>query len=211
MPQALDLVYQVCIGFDFEDTQPGDKPFSFIVMDGWFPSLMPCIDEGRTPKDYVLMHGSYTILGSYNEPQSAWSLLNSLKTEEKIMSRLLEATQREMIRFWPKFENRFEYKGWHGTVLAKPRTHCEFRSSLVFAKDKIVHVVPGKISNVFNAYDEVVQLLSAERDPSNVVEDEDEFQSARGGALDVSKHELGTLEGSRTTDSLQTYYDFVQT
>ncbi|KAF2160948.1 hypothetical protein M409DRAFT_59475 [Zasmidium cellare ATCC 36951] len=211
MPQALELVYQVCVGFDYEDTQPGDKPFSFIVMDGWFPCLMPCIDEVRAPKDYVLMHGSYTILGSYGEPQSAWSLLASLNSDDKVMPRLLKATESEMGRFWPEFENRFQYKGWHGTVLAKPRTHCEFRSSLVFAKDKVIHVVPGKISNVFNAYDEVVQLMDAERNPSKALQDENRFQYACGGALDVSKHELGTLNGSRMTDSLQTYYDFIET
>lgn len=48
-PMGLDVVYQACIAFRYEDTAPGGKPFSFIVMDGWFPCLMPSIDDGGPP------------------------------------------------------------------------------------------------------------------------------------------------------------------
>ena len=45
-PLGCDVVYQACIAFRYEDTAPGEKPFPFIVMDGWFPCLMPSIDGG---------------------------------------------------------------------------------------------------------------------------------------------------------------------
>lgn len=63
---------------------------------------------------------------------------------------------------------------------------------------------------MFNAYDEIVQLVVSGTvpDTSKAFEDEDGLLYAHGGALDVSKQELGPDEDSRTTDSLQTYNDF---
>lgn len=77
------------------------------------------------------------------------------------MSQLRTAAETAIRRFWPLFQDRFRYRGCQGSVLAKLRTECEFRSSVVFARDRVVYVFPGKISNIFRACDDVVALIAA--------------------------------------------------
>ena len=210
-PLGFDVVYQACIAFRYEDTAPGEGPLSFIVMDGWFPCLMPNIDDGpvacdQQPREngyskgqphsaeagsisrlsspsrrhYILTHGSYTILGSFPRPEQAQHLLDcvfspspssspssppcesAFTNASHPISQLRTAAETEICRFWPLFRGRFQYRGCQGSVLAKLRTECEFRSSFVFAQDRIIYVFPGKISNVFRACDDVVSLIAAE-------------------------------------------------
>lgn len=190
-PLGCDVVYQACIAFRYEDTAPGEKPFSFIVMDGWFPCLMPSIDgdpaayatspQPSPPRrHYILTHGSYTILGSFTRPEQAQDLLDrvcspspsfspssssrdsAFTNEANLVSQLRTAAETEICRFWPPFRDRFHYRGCQGSVLAKLRTECEFRSSVVFARDSIIYVFPGKISNVFRASDDVLSLIATE-------------------------------------------------
>lgn len=222
-PEGFEAVYQVCIAFDYQDKQPGPRPFSIIMMDGWYPCLMPVIDtvdnleQPRIFKDYILTHGSYTILGSFGKIHHAQALLKelSLPSSSPVLDCLRKAAEFEMCRFWPAFKSRFEYRGWHGTVLAKPRTHCEFRSSLVFAKDRLIHIMPGKVSNIFNAYDEVASLIrvTGTVNPDHrLLIDKDGWQFIKGGALDQARHELGAGnkgQGLRTTDSLQTWRQYL--
>lgn len=200
-PLGLDVVYQACIAFRYADRAPGEKPVSFIVMDGWFPCLMPSIDDGPAATDgqrgensngkgrprpaevgspsppplpperhYVLTHGSYTILGSFPRPEQAQRLLDQVCSvprspsptdASRTASRLRAAAEAEICRFLPVFRDRFQYRGCQGAVLAKLRTECEFRSSVVFARDRVVYVFPGKISNIFHACDDVLALIAA--------------------------------------------------
>lgn len=44
-PVSMEVIYQPCLGLVYADKQSGPKPFSFIVMDGWFPCVMPYLDE----------------------------------------------------------------------------------------------------------------------------------------------------------------------
>ena len=212
-PLGFDVVYQACIAFLYEDTAPSERPISFIVMDGWFPCVMPYIDDGPATCDphrkdsdysndepqsaeagstqhlsspprrhYILTHGSYTILGSFPRPEQAQHLLDrvlspfpssspsshsSFPSDSTFtdtshpLSQLREAAQSEICRFWPLFRGRFQYRGCQGSVLAKLRTKCEFRSSVVFAQDRVIYVFPGKISNIFRACDDVKSLIAA--------------------------------------------------
>ena len=66
-PLGLNVVYQACIAFRYEDTAPGERPFSFIVMDGWFPCLMPSIDDGPVACDQQRRENGY----SKDQPHSA--------------------------------------------------------------------------------------------------------------------------------------------
>ena len=89
----------------------------------------------KPSRDYILTHGSYTILGSFPQPGQAQSLLDRISEDSTVTPQIRTAAEDEMTRFWPSFKERFVYRGWQGTVLAKLRTHSEFRSSVVFEKE----------------------------------------------------------------------------
>jgi hypothetical protein len=170
LPFDMDVIYQPCLALVYKEKNPTKKPRSFIVMDGWFPCLMPCIDsnEGDTPKErnYILTHGKWTILGSYKSNFEAKQALNSLNdtfVEENIRAK----AHAEMLRFWPDFDKEFEYVGWKGEALAKIRSRKEFRSAVTFEQDNIIHVIPGKVSNIFDVEKEIKTLMN----PKGFLED----------------------------------------
>lgn len=199
---VLDVVYQVCLGLDYEDREPGQKPISFIVMDGWFPCLMPCIDRhDQLPRNYVLTHGSYTILGSFPTPGRARALLESLD-DAFVESKVRLLSEQQMCRFWPGFRPRFRYTGWKGVVLAKLRTRSEFRGAVVFEQAGVIHVFPGKITHVLQAGDEVLALLE---DSDCIVKDG--LRHVRGGVLDSARREIveKPQAGEANTADLQTH------
>jgi FAD dependent oxidoreductase len=93
-PFNIDIVYQPCLALVYEDKKFNVRPFSFIVMDGWFPCLMPYGDPikevNEFKRHYIMTHGKWTITGSFktviefnetNEDKttSTVSLLSSLK------------------------------------------------------------------------------------------------------------------------------------
>jgi hypothetical protein len=150
LPIKLDTRYQACIALHYRDTKspadPGVKPLSFIVMDGWFPSLMPSVGEPGSRGKYVLTHGAYTILGPLHTPAAASHCLTNLSmTPEIIDGGIRPKIETEMERFWPGFTGRFVYQ---------MVTDTEFRSSVVFERDGVIYIFPGKISNVVEASDE---------------------------------------------------------
>ena len=232
-PAELETFYQVCLALRYVDTRSGSKPMSFIVMDGWFPCLMPLIESAeeaptsrpsrgfsRDPEsverdslnqprqqEYILTHGSHTILGSFYSPEAAQNFYDNQLSDAYVSTHVRTPTESEVTRFWPSFLQRFTYNGWKGAVLAKPCTQTELRSSLVFEKDSIVYVFPGKISNIFSACDEVMQLFESRhsRDHDNIVFDEDSGCSfTKNGSLHCSQEELKTKPGggSRSTCEL---------
>ncbi|PPJ52475.1 hypothetical protein CBER1_10498 [Cercospora berteroae] len=212
---GLTIVYQACIAFEYEDKTPSSSPISFIVMDGWYPCLMPRIGKGSNGEDdifdhYILTHGCYTILGSHSSPQKAQADLESVRSSSKLNG-LKAAAEAEMCRFWPEFAHRFVYKGWKGQVLAKPRAETDFRSSLTFAKGRVVHVVPGKISNVFNAADETLQLLKyATQGCGDVIKLDGGIAVVQTSPLVTEKMELQAASdemNARATHNLQTLHE----
>ncbi|MCJ1249555.1 hypothetical protein MMC30_006781 [Trapelia coarctata] len=208
LPVDIDVTYQTCIALCYEDTTPQDKPLSFIVMDGWFPCVMPVIDsDDHLYRNYILTHGSYTILGSFDEAEEAESLFRNLD-DASVESTIKPHVEAEITRFWPQYTNRFIYKGWKGSVLPKLKTRSEFRSSLTFEKDGVIHVFPGKVSNVFNAKDEAMRLINDEawRKQSGVRE-ENGIRFTDAGALSTAQQEIGEKPGAsdQHTSNLQSY------
>ncbi|PJE17996.1 FAD-dependent oxidoreductase [Legionella sp.] len=157
-PIEMEVVYQPCLALSFKDLQPGNKPFSFIVMDGWFPCLMPYVNTDNYDNTYILTHGSYTIMASCPTPEEAHAILNSV-SNEFIETKVKPPAVREMCRFWPEFADRFKYLGWEGAVLAKLVTKREFRSAVTFEYKGTINIIPGKINNIFDAEEEVIALL----------------------------------------------------
>ncbi|WP_433885963.1 FAD-dependent oxidoreductase [Pseudomonas vranovensis] len=198
----MEVVYQVCIGLEYEDSQPSQKPFSFIVMDGWFPCLMPLVEsESPWPRNYVLTHGSYTILGSFARLEQAETLLQTLD-DGLVTSLIRPFAEQEMCRFWAAFSPRFRYTGWKGVVQAKLKTRSEFRGSVVFQQGGVIHVFPGKISNVLQAGDEVIALLG-----NDACLEHNGLCYVAGGVLDSARQEIRNkpLANEQNTANLQTY------
>ncbi|KAL8724179.1 MAG: hypothetical protein Q9166_008095 [cf. Caloplaca sp. 2 TL-2023] len=160
LPLHAEVYYQVNLGLHYNDRRPSEKPISRIIMDGWFPCLMPLITDDKRPQTkYVVTHGLHTIMASCRRHEDAEEQLRNL-TDDEVESTVKTLTENEMTRFWPGFRDRFEYIGWKGVSQAKLKTHSEFRSSLTFEHAGVIYVFPGKISNVFDAEDETNILLA---------------------------------------------------
>ncbi len=205
LPFNIDIKYQVCLALVYEDLRSTDAPFSFIVMDGEFPCLMPYDDrtkeETNLNRNYIMTHGRWTIMCSLDTPAAAQRLLNEIDDrfiEEQVKPRC----EQDMTRFWPKFSARFKYIGWKGNVLAKIRSDLEFRSSVTFADDKMIYVIPGKVTNVGDAARETSALLRKQ----NVLTDGN-YRYIQGGVLDEALHEIKSTVTVRNTCDLQTYFD----
>ncbi|WED42097.1 FAD-dependent oxidoreductase [Legionella cardiaca] len=205
-PVEMEVVYQPCLALEYQDTKPQEAPFSFIVMDGWYPCIMPCVKDNPFKHQYILTHGAYTILASCKTPEEASKVLSELK-DEFVDKEIRARSASEMIRFWPEFEKRFKYQGWKSTVLAKIKTKTEFRSAVTFASDKVIHVIPGKISNVMTVGDEVMALLN---DVNCLQEKGVRFM--QNGVLDQARSEIATKPaiGEPNTCTLNTYADLTR-
>ncbi len=202
-PIDMEVVYQPCLGLIYQDTQPKEKPISFIVMDGWFPCLMPCIDEDPFQHHYLLTHGSYTILGSLPTQEEAYDLLNQIN-DDYILNYTKPKSEFAMNQFWPDFKGRFSYDHWKGTVLAKIKTKSEFRSSVVFEYEGMIQIIPGKVSNVFDAEREIMSLIT------NIdCMQQNDVRFVRGGVLDQARHEIEDkpATGEANTCNLNTYIE----
>jgi hypothetical protein len=192
-PVDMEVVYQTCLSLVYKDKKPGSRPFSFIVMDGWFPCMMPICD-GNPSQHYILTHGKWTIMGSYNDPTTATKVLSELN-DDWVEEQVKPHCEQEMNRFWPSFASRFEYVGWRGTVLAKLRTQLEFRSAITYEKKGIIQIFPGKVSNIFDVEHEVNALLKNE----NILESNG-YRFVQDGVLQSSCAEI-TKKPSPTDQS----------
>lgn len=159
------VFYQPCLALVYQDTNPtSEKPFSFIVMEGGYPCIMPYLEYNKHGKkstnQYVLTHGKWTILASYDTPEEAKNHLKSVD-DKFINEEIRPRCEKEINRFWPSFEKRFQYVRWIGAVLAKIKNEREFRSSLTLqdGKSGMIYVLPGKVSNIFDAESEVESLI----------------------------------------------------
>lgn len=193
LPFKIEMVYQPCLALMYEYTErPLPKlPFSFIVMDGWFPCLMPYDD--RTSKEevfskYIMTHGKWTILSSYETANEAKDCLASIN-DEFVSQRIIPCCERDMERFWPEFKQKFIYVTWIGAVLAKIKTEREFRSAVTFQNEEngMIYVIPGKVSNIFDVGEEVLDLV--ELSPKKVIR-EGEYCYVKSGVLFAAKQEI---------------------
>jgi hypothetical protein len=216
LPFELDIVYQPCLALVYEDRLSeviSLPPFSFIVMDGWFPCMMPYITDkeeiGSTYRKYIVTHGKYTIMGSYKTVEDASDCLAKIN-EKFVVEHVQPKCKAEMERFWPLFgihmpnstERRFKYVGWKGAVLAKLKTNREFRSAVTFARDGVAYIIPGKVSNIFDAARETLSLI----DNHNVLQ-QGVYQYVKNGTLDDAASEITEAIDPkiRNTCNLQTY------
>lgn len=195
-----EVTYQPCLGLIYKAKNPSDKPFSFIVMDGLFPCVMPLLDGDKDK--YLLTHGEFTILASCKTVAEAEECLK--KIDNNYIDKITKPNcEREISKFLQTFLSQYEYQGWKGSVLAKLKTASEFRSAVTFAKDNIIYVIPGKVSNIFDVENEVKNILLQ----NHILTDEQGFSYIRDGVLDHSKQEIASLPSdARATTLLQTFF-----
>lgn len=205
LPFKMEVVYQPCIAMVYRDIEPQEKPFSFFIGDGWFPCVMPYDDRSEEDKDpikkYILTHGKWTILGSFSTVKEANKLLHQLD-DKYIEDSIKPRCEEQINRFWPAFEKKFEYIGWKGTVLAKIKTDKEFRSAVTFECNRVIHVIPGKVTNIFDAANETLSLLQQQNRLKK-----GSYYYVKNGALDESLPEITEQpsDTTRNTCSLQTW------
>lgn len=206
-----EVVYQPCLALVYEDMHPtSDKPLSFITMDGSYPCVMPYSESIGDPEGnqkYIATHGKFTIAGSFRTPEAAQNLLNKLQNDDTFMkSHVRPNTEKELNSFWPAFKNRFKYNGWKGRVVPKFKTEREYRSAVTF-KDKngLIHVIPGKISNIFDASKEVLSFVE-----NKDVIHANSYSYIRDGELDHSAHEIKEkpFSDKLNTCDIHTYEDW---
>ncbi|MCE3045437.1 FAD-dependent oxidoreductase [Legionella sp. 16cNR16C] len=159
LPFPFEIAYQPCLGLIYEDSDPGQKPISVIMMDGLFPCLMPLVDSKPFNHRYLVTHGQYTIMESCSTTDEAYRILNQIDNDY-IQTQIKPRCEAEMNRFWPDFAERFQFKSWQGNVLAKFKTKTEFRSAVTFEKDHVISIVPGKVSNIFDVEHDTLALLN---------------------------------------------------
>eukprot|EP01026_Neomeris_dumetosa_P009662 TRINITY_DN1334_c0_g1_i3.p1 TRINITY_DN1334_c0_g1~~TRINITY_DN1334_c0_g1_i3.p1 ORF type:complete len:355 (-),score=26.59 TRINITY_DN1334_c0_g1_i3:551-1615(-) len=158
-----ELFYQPILTLLYEDLNAKEeRPSSFTVMDGWFFCLLPMVTTNA--KRVILYHAKYTILGSYRSVQEVQEVLDSL-SKEWVEKDFKEKVVKDVLRFLPNFEKRFKYIGYTCGIATKLRSKQEFRSALVWADERVIHVFPGKVNNICQAWEEVnnIILLSSER------------------------------------------------
>jgi len=206
LPFKMEIVYQPCLALVYEDHKETALPFSFIVMDGWFPCIMPYDNKEKSNSDkkrkYIVTHGKWTIMGSYKTAAEANSPLSTVN-DSFINDSVKPRCEDEVIRFWPEFKGRFRYLTWVGAVLAKIKTDREFRSAVTFQcqLNDVIYVIPGKVSNIFDAGREAISLVRNK----NIIS-EQYCRYVKNGILSDSKNEiLEKPKGSRNTCNLQTY------
>lgn len=212
LPFKINVFYQPCLALVYKDQFPTEKPISFIVMDGWFPCLMPYDDRLTTEKPiakYIMTHGKWTILGSYRSTEEAYRAF-SLVDDSFVQKNIKPVCEKEMIRFWPDFFKRFEYIGWKGSLLGKIKTEREFRGSIVFQEPTIgmISIFPGKITNIFDSSREAQKLVEAQ----NIKISAEGYRYIEGGVLDTSKIEIidPIVTEDRNTCSLATFQDTLE-
>lgn len=203
-PFGIEVSYQPCLGLLYEDKTPHEKPFSLIVMDGLFPCVMPYLHEQNgVNKTFLLTHGLYTIMASSPTVSGANDILAKID-DDFITTQVQPHCEEEIHRFWPEFAERFHFIGWKGAVLAKLKTRSEYRSAVTYEKNNVIHVIPGKVSNIFDAEHEIKKLLN----PANPsILEKDGFRYVAGGALDKGQNEIAEhpQPHTRHTTNLQTY------
>lgn len=207
LPFDIEVVYQPCIALHYEDTEKSyqDNAFSFTVMDGWFPCLIPHDDheegEEHSNQKYICIHGKYTIMGTFETYQKAVECEKQLN-DTFIRLWVKPLFEKDMVKHWPKFSDRFKYLGWKSAIATKLKTEKEFRSAVTWKKDGIIYIISGKIANVFDAAREVISLIKHE----NII-NYNGYSYVEHGELHRSINEITEKPSYyvRNTSEIQTY------
>lgn len=206
-PLGVKIVYQPLVALKYRNKWHEDaESISFIVMDGLFPCLLPYKSKKDVSGEYIVTHAKWTTISSCDSADEANQILKEIN-DDFIIKHVKHHVQADMKRFWPKFSDRFEYIGWVSEVLAKPCTNTEFRSSCVYRDPSgVCFVLPGKVSHVESAFQEVSNLIGL-NDSKVIITDNEGYQYVKGGSIHRAQGELeqAIVNENQNTSFLQTY------
>jgi len=222
LPFDIEAVYQPCLALVYRDKLEtvAKPPFSFIVMDGMYPCMMPYNeryvgplkkdDKGDAYRVYMVTHGKWTIMASCDTFEKSQAVLHGI-TDEFVAQHIAPKCEADMTKFWPAFKNRFEYLGWTGSTLAKVKTAKEFRGAFSFCeRDRpVAHVFPGKVGCIFSVGDEILTLL---RNQQEDILEQDGYKFVKHGVLHEALGEMTekpAANDDRNTCQLQTYTELL--
>ena len=209
LPFDMEFVYQPCLALIYRDKSPANsgKPVSFIVMDGWYPCLMPYDDRQdkcQPITKYIMTHGQWTIMSTYDDLETAKQAL-SIIDDSFILEQIKAPSQAHMLTFWPNFAERFEYEGWTGEILAKLKTRKEFRSGFAIQceQNNVISVFPGKITNIFDAERDALALINQQ----DILKTTAGYRYVRDSVLHHAQDEVKDKPAGdgRSTAELQTF------
>lgn len=222
LPLNMEVVYQICLAFLYRHDpkltaslldKTGEMPWSFIVMDGWFPCVMPYDDRVDTSvpiSKYMVTNGKWTILGSYRTREAAEEAFTTID-RHSVETTVKNCCEKELLRFFPNFFNEFEYDSLIMKILPKIKTDREFRSAVTFqdARNELIHIVPGKVNNIFDAEREVFAYVESDigRTDDRFIH-ENHWRYIKGGTLHDAAEEIkDKVLKTRNTCNLQTYVE----
>ena len=161
LPFEIKIVYQVCVVLHYRDIKPSKDPFSFMVLDFWAPSILPCVeDEAPLRNKYILLHAKW-MLSSYSTPLQAEEMKRRVEEKKLVERRIRPLSEKDIIRYWPAFKTRLVYEGHRIVIMPKVCSQYEFRSGLTF-QDRdtgMIYAFPGKVSNIFSGFKDIYELL----------------------------------------------------
>lgn len=158
-------------------------------------------EEGANAQEFT-NHRERQDAGSIREAEIKVKERGEIEISDALL-RAKELTVAEISKFQPDFNNQYRFVGVEGAVLAKLRTQTEFRDAVTFMHQKIMYVIPGKVSNIFDMAREISTLIEA--NTQNIITQGD-CQYVQGGALDRGEQEItAPLDNSiKNTCELQT-------
>lgn len=189
LPFNMNVVSQICAVTLVEDQQPrSNKPFSFTVMDGRYPCIMPYLD-GKA-NQYIIYHSLYTILATFSSYQESWNYLKENIDDDYLYENVIAPSLEDISRFIPDAKSRFKVISTKMGILQKVDTNREYRGPIVFqSPDGMIYSVSAKITNVCSAADDVLFLTDPMRQ-NEILSLASGYRYVPGGTLDNAKEEI---------------------
>ncbi len=185
LPFDIQVVYKARMALEYKDMEAANhpKPFSFTVMNGKGPSLLPSnelVKDGKVKaRHYIMTHGDWTCSGAYDTAKMANMKLAAMKNLRCVKNMQIYCVK-EMDKFWKEFKERFKFVKAIGVVHCQTKTHGDFRGALVYKNSGVTHIIPGKLTDICDAGEEVRKLI---RGGEGVAYDEHHNQYVIDGVL----------------------------
>lgn len=189
LPFNMSIVSQLCAVTLVEDQLPQSfKPFSFTVMDGRYPCVMPYLDGKKN--QYLVYHSLYSIVATFSSQKESWNYLNDVIDEDFLYKNVTNPTLDDLVRFIPNSRSRFKVIGTKTGIVQKVDTNSEYRGPIVFqSPEGMIYSISAKITNVCGAANDVL-LLSNRNQHKDILSTESGYRYVAGGTLDHAKGEV---------------------
>ncbi|EDV22759.1 uncharacterized protein TRIADDRAFT_58655 [Trichoplax adhaerens] len=162
----LSATYESCIQLIYSSKVKNERPFSFSIFDGEFPSIDPFEfyfrPHGSSSKQfYIMSHVKLTPIKKYSTYSEARQHQSSLSKEEIVG--LKDDFEKAFQDYFPDFYRYFSYEGYALSIKSKPniqkKSEADFRGVITRQEGNIIHVFSGKIDTIFQAKCDVFNIL----------------------------------------------------